>query len=129
MANYTLEQQAFLDQLATYGKRLQELAYSTTGKFVVAGYAGNSTETSKLYCFCGSDKGYKGAPISPAHAEAVLFASKAKAQAVASQLKYNNGRGERITLQVMQANEYFWLLFDETCRVMNEAETVINQKQ
>lgn len=118
----TPEQQQMLNEMADYGKRLQELAFANTGKYVVAGYAGNSTYTDKLYCFCGEGKGYKGAPLMPANGAAVVFASKSKAERVASQLKFNNGYGERITLKAMPASEYFWLVFDNTCNVMQIME-------
>lgn len=128
MANdKTPEQQQMLNQLAEYGKRLQELAYSSNGKYVVAGYAGNSTETDNLYCFCGIGNGYNGAPIVPANATAVLYRSKAKAEAQANILKYSNGYGERIVLKAMPASEYFWLLFDHTCKVMQMAEEMIQE--
>lgn len=126
MANkLTPEQQELLNQLADYGKHLQELAFANTGKYVVAGYAGDSTETSNMYCFCGHDRGYKGATLCTANAAAVLFTTKAAAEVKASLLKYSNGRGERITLKAMPAAEYFWLVFDETCRAMQLAEQMI----
>lgn len=125
--NLTPEQQQVLAQLAEQGKRLQELAYSSTGKYVVAGYAGNSTETSKLYCYCGEGKGYKGAPLTPASAIAVVYTSKEAAERKASLLKYSNAYGERITLKAMPAAEYFWLVFDETCRVMQLAEQMAQE--
>lgn len=128
MANTkTPEQQVILNQLADYGKQLQEMAFANTGKYVVAGYAGNTTETSKMYCYCGHERGYKGAPLCPANAAAVLFTTKAAAEAKASLLKYSNGYGERITLKAMPAAEYFWLVFDETCRVMQLAEQLANE--
>lgn len=61
--NMTPEQQKVLNDMAEYGKHLQELAYENTGKYVVAGYAGDSTDSSKLYCYCGDGNGYKGAPL------------------------------------------------------------------
>lgn len=120
--NLTPEQQELLNQLADYGKHLQERAYSSYGKYVAAGYAGDSTETGKLYCYCGHGNGYKGAPLIPANAAAILFSTKAAAEAKASLLHYSNARGERITLKAMPASEYFWLLFDDTCKTMQLAE-------
>lgn len=128
MANkLTPEQQAMLNQLAEYGKRLQELAYSSYGKFVAAGYAGDTTQSGKLYCYCGHGNGYKGAPLIPANAAAILFSSKAAAEAKASLLHYSNARGERITLKAMPASEYFWLLFDDTCKTMQLAEQMAQE--
>lgn len=128
MANkLTPEQQAMLNELAEYGKRLQELAYSSCGKFVAAGYAGDTTQSGKLYCYCGHGNGYKGAPLIPANAAAILFSSKAAAEAKASLLHYSNARGERITLKAMPASEYFWLLFDDTCKTMQLAEQMAQE--
>lgn len=124
--NMTPEQQQMLNQMAEYGKHLQELAFANTGKYVVAGYAGNTTDTNKLYCFCGEGNGYKGAPIVPANGTAVVFTNKAAAERKASLLKYSNGYGERITLRAMPAAEYFWLVFDETCKAMQAAEQLAN---
>ena len=125
--NMTSDQQKVLNDMAEYGKHLQELAFENTGKYVVAGYAGNSTETSKLYCYCGEGKGYKGAPLMPASAIAVVYTSKEAAERKSSLLKYSNAYGERITLKAMPANEYYWLLFDETCRVMQLAEQMAQE--
>lgn len=129
----TPEQQAIkqqlLDEMADYGKHLEELATANFGKYVVAGYAGNSTEPNKLYCFCGEGKGYHGAPIVPANGTAVVFASKADAERKASLLKYSNGYGERITLKAMPASEYFWLVYDYTCKTMQMFENFVPDKQ
>ena len=116
--NMTTEQQKVLNDMAEYGKHLQKLAFANTGKYVVAGYAGDSTDSSKLYCYCGDGNGYKGAPIVPANGTA--------AERKASLLKYSNGYGERIILRAMPAAEYFWLVFDDICKAMQITEQLIN---
>ncbi len=116
------EQQEYLNNMAEYGKRLQELAYNSVGKWVAAGYAHGHSNVAGMYCYCGMGKGYKGAPIVPASGNAVVFASREAAQRKASQLKYQNGRGERIRLMVLPANEYFWLLHDDLCNTMRVIE-------
>ncbi len=121
----TAEQQQYLNDMAAYGKRLQELAYNSVGKWVAAGYADGRNNVAGMYCYCGMGKGYKGAPIVPASGNAVVFASKEAAQRKASQLKYQNGRGERIRLTVIPANDYFWLLFDDLCNTMSVAERMM----
>lgn len=123
----TPEQQQMLNEMADYGKRLQEQAMANTGKYVVAGYAGNGQpDLNKPYCFCGEGKGYHGAPLEPASAQAVVFASKAAAERKASLLKYSNGYGERIILRAMPAAEYFWLVYDDICKAMQITEQLIN---
>lgn len=124
--NMTPEQQKVLNDMAEYGKHLQELAVENAGKYVVAGYAGDSTDSSKLYCYCGDGNGYKGAPLIPANSTAVVFASKAAAERKASLLKYSNGYGERIILRAMPAAEYFWLVYDDICKAMQITEQLIN---
>lgn len=124
--NMTPEQQKVLNDMAEYGKHLQELAVENTGKYVVAGYAGDGTDSSKLYCYCGDGNGYKGAPLIPANSTAVVFASKAAAERKASLLKYSNGYGERIILRAMPAAEYFWLVYDDICKAMQITEQLIN---
>lgn len=119
------EQQQFLNDMAAYGKRLQELAYNSVGKWVAAGYATGHNDVAGMYCYCGIGKGYKGAPIVPANGTAVVFASREAAQRKASQLKYQNGRGERIRLMALPANEYFWLLHDDVCNTVHVAERMI----
>lgn len=121
----TAEQQQYLNDMAAYGKRLQELAYNSVGKWVAAGYADGRNNVAGMYCYCGMGKGYKGAPIVPANGNAVVFASKEAAQRKASQLKYQNGRGERIRLTAMAANDYFWLLFDDVCNTMSVVERMM----
>lgn len=95
---FTAEQQEILNNMAAYGKRLQELAFNSVGKWVAAGYADGKQGVANMYCYCGMGKGYKGAPLVPANGNAVVFASREAAQRRASQLKYQNGRGERIRL-------------------------------
>lgn len=119
------EQQQYLNDMAAYGKRLQELAYNSVGKWVAAGYAAGRNNVAGMYCYCGHGKGYKGAPIVPADGNAVVFASREAAQRKASQLKYQNGRGERIHLMVLPANEYFWLLHDDLCNTMCVVERMM----
>lgn len=121
----TAEQQQYLNDMAAYGKLLQELAYNSVGKWVAAGYADGRNNVAGMYCYCGMGKGYKGAPIVPANGNAVVFASKEAAQRKASQLKYQNGRGERIRLTAMAANDYFWLLFDDVCNTMSVVERMM----
>ena len=128
-ATLTAEQQKILNDMAAYGKRLQELAYNSVGKWVAAGYADGHSEVRDLYCYCGMGKGYKGAPIVPADGIAVVFASKEAAQRKASLLRYQNGRGERIRLMAMPANEYFWMLHDDLCRTMSDIEQMIAEKK
>lgn len=125
------EQEKYLNDMAAYGKRLQELAYNSVGKWVAAGYAEGRNNVAGMYCYCGMGKGYMGAPIIPANGNAVVFASREAAQRKASQLKYQNGRGERIRLMALPANEYFWLLHDDLCNTMCVAERMIreNNKQ
>lgn len=121
----TAEQQQYLNDMAAYGKRLQELAYNSVGKWVAAGYADGRNNVAGMYCYCGMGKGYKGAPIVPASGNAVVFATKEAAQRKASQLKYQNGKGERIRLTAMAANDYFWLLFDDVCNTMSVVERMM----
>lgn len=125
VATLTAEQQQYLNDMAAYGKRLQELAYNSVGKWVAAGYADGRNNVAGMYCYCGMGKGYKGAPIVPANGNAVVFASREAAQRKASQLKYQNGKGERIRLMVLPANEYFWLLHDDLCNTMSVAERMM----
>lgn len=125
----TAEQQKILNDMAAYGKWLQELAYNSVGKWVAAGYADGHSEVRDLYCYCGMGKGYKGAPIIPANGIAVVFASKEAAQRKASLLKYQNGRGERIRLMALPANEYFWMLHDDLCRTISDIEQMIAEKK
>lgn len=127
-ATLTAEQQKYLNDLADYGKRLQELAYNSVGKWVAAGYADGHDNVTDMYCYCGMGKGYKGAPITPAGANAVVFTSKEDAQRKAKQLKYQNGRGERIRLMAMPANDYFWQLHDDLCNTMYVIERMIKDK-
>lgn len=127
-ATLTAEQQKYLNDLADYGKRLQELAYNSMGKWVAAGYADGHNDVAGMYCYCGIGKGFKGAPIIPANGIAVVFASKEAAQRKARQLKYQNGRGERIRLMALPANEYFWLLHDNLCNTMHVVESMIKEK-
>lgn len=119
------EQQQYLNDMAAYGKRLQELAYNSVGKWVAAGYAQGRSNVAGMYCYCGIGKGYKGAPLAPADCTAVVFASREAAQRKASQLKYQNGRGERIRLMALPANEYFWLLHDDLCNTMHVVECMM----
>lgn len=128
-ATLTAEQQKMLNDMAAYGKRLQELAYNSVGKWVAAGYADGHSEVRDLYCYCGMGKGYKGAPISPADGTAVVFASREAAQRKASLLRYQNGRGERIRLMALPANEYFWMLHDDLCRTISDIEQMIAEKK
>lgn len=128
-ATITAEQQKMLTDMAAYGKRLQELAYNSVGKWVAAGYADGHSEVRDLYCYCGMGKGYKGAPIIPANGNAVVFASKETAQRKATLLRYQNGRGERIRLMALPANEYFWMLHDDLCRTMSDIEQMIAEKK
>lgn len=121
----TAEQQKILNNMAAYGKRLQELAFNSIGKWVAAGYADGKQGVANMYCYCGMGKGYKGAPLMPANGNAVVFASREAAQRRASQLKYQNGRGERIRLMAIPANEYFWLIHDDLCNTMRVAERMI----
>lgn len=124
----TKEQQEILNNMAAYGKRLQELAFNSVGKWVVAGYAdGHRGAANGMYCYCGMGKGYKGAPLVPANGTAVVFASREAAQRRASQLKYQNGRGERIRLMAIPANEYFWLIHDDLCNTMQVTESMIKE--
>lgn len=128
-ATLTAEQQKMLNDMAAYGKRLQELAYNSVGKWVAAGYADGRDDVGGMYCYCGIGKGYKGAPIVPANGIAVVFASREAAQRKANQLKYQNGRGERIRLMALPANEYFWMLHDDLCRTMSDIEQMIAEKK
>lgn len=128
-ATLTAEQQKMLNDMAAYGKRLQELAYNSVGKWVAAGYADGHCEVRDLYCYCGMGKGYKGAPIAPADGTAVVFASREAAQRKASLLRYQNGRGERIRLMALPANEYFWMLHDDLCRTISDIEQMIAEKK
>lgn len=121
----TEEQQEYLNDMAAIGKRLQELAFNSVGKWVAAGYAAGHNNVAGMYCYCGMGKGYKGAPIRPASGHAVVFATREAAQRKASQLKYQNGRGERIHLMALPANEYFWLLHDDLCNTMNVTERMM----
>lgn len=121
----TEEQQEILNNMAAYGKRLQELAFNSVGKWVAAGYADGQQSVANMYCYCGMGKGYKGAPLVPANGNAVVFASREAAQRRASQLKYQNGRGERIRLMAIPANEYFWLIHDDLCNTMRVTERMI----
>lgn len=121
----TTEQEQLLNNMAAYGKRLQELAYNSVGKWVAAGYADGHNNVAGMYCYCGIGKGYKGAPLVPANVNAVVFASREAAQRKARQLKYQNGRGERIRLMALPANEYFWLLHDDLCNTIYVAESMI----
>lgn len=125
LVTLTAEQQQYLNDMAAYGKRLQELAYNSVGKWVAAGYAGGRNNVAGMYCYCGIGKGYKGAPIVPANGNAVVFASREAAQRKASLLKYQNGRGERIRLMALPANEYFWLLHDDLCNTMHVVERMM----
>ena len=127
-ATLTAEQQKYLNDMAAYGKRLQELAYNSVGKWVAAGYAAGHNDVAGMYCYCGIGKGYKGAPIVPANGTAVVFAKREAAQHKASQIKYQNGRGERIRLMALPANEYFWLLHDDLCNTMSIVERMIRDK-
>lgn len=129
VATLTAEQQKILNDMAAYGKWLQELAYNSVGKWVAAGYADGHSEVRDLYCYCGMGKGYKGAPIAPADGTAVVFASREKAQRKASLLRYQNGRGERIRLMALPANEYFWMLHDDLCRTISDIEQMIAEKK
>lgn len=121
----TAEQQEILNNMAAYGKRLQELAFNSVGKWVAAGYADGKQGVANMYCYCGMGKGYKGAPLVPANGNAVVFASREAAQRRACQLKYQNGRGERIRLMAIPANEYFWLIHDDLCNTMCVTERMI----
>lgn len=47
----TAEQQQYLNDMAAYGKRLQELAYNSVGKWVAAGYAGGRNNVAGMYCY------------------------------------------------------------------------------
>jgi hypothetical protein len=114
------EKQAVIDQFAAYAHTLEQLAVQHNGKWVVAGYTAGCPTPEKHYCYCGMGKGYMGAPIVPANSTAVVFESKAEAQRIASQLKYTNGRRERIILEAKPANEYFWLLYDHVCSVTHD---------
>lgn len=129
LVTLTTEQQQYLNDMAAYGKRLQELAYNLVGKWVAAGYAGGRNNVAGMYCYCGIGKGYKGAPIVPANGNAVVFASREAAQRKASLLKYQNGRGERIRLMALPANEYFWMLHDDLCRTISDIEQMIAEKK
>lgn len=114
----TAEQKTLFNDLADYGKRLQELAYDSVGKWVAAGYAGDNKTAGSMYCYCGMGNGYEGAPVTPANGIAVVFTTKDAAQRKASQLRYQNGKGEHIRLMAMPANEYFWQLHDDLCKAM-----------
>ncbi|MCM1223834.1 MAG: hypothetical protein NC548_56220 [Lachnospiraceae bacterium] len=121
----TPEQQQYLNDMANYGKRLEQLAVASVGKYVAAGYANNIQKVAKMYCYCGTGKGYEGVCVVPANGNAVVFTSKAAAEQVANQLYCENGKGERITFSVMPANEYFWLLYDNLCVTLKEAERLM----
>ncbi|MCM1022214.1 MAG: hypothetical protein NC403_08430 [Muribaculaceae bacterium] len=122
----TPEQEQYLNDMASYGRELEQLAVASVGKYVIAGYAGKTTRPSKFYCYCGEGIGYKGACVCPANKNAVLFKSNAAAVVIATQQHYQNGIGESITLTVMPANEYFWQLYDQQCITMKEVERLMH---
>lgn len=115
--NATPEQQQMLNTFAAYGKTLRELAAAQTGKYVAAGYAGDTTDTNKLYCWCGSGHGFEGSPVVCANATAVLYSTKKEAEQHTHKI-FHNGKNERIVLKAMPASEYFWLLHDNVCLTM-----------
>lgn len=121
----TPEQEQYLNDMASYGRELEQLAVASYGKYVIAGYAGKTDNPSKLYCYCGEGIGYEGACVCPANKNAVLFKSNAAAIIVACELYTKNGFGENINLGVMPANEYFWQLYDQQCITMKEVERLM----
>lgn len=115
------------ERIAAYGKKLQELAVSSVGKWVIAGYAGYSQKMMDFYCYCGEGNGYKGAPLIPANARAVLYSQKQAALQKLEGMNFQNGRSEQIHLKVMPANEYFWQLFDDCCISLHQLEELKGQ--
>lgn len=108
------------NRLANYANRLTEAADQNKGLWVIAGYAGDSTETKDLYCFCGEGKGYEGAALTPASISAVLFNSREEAQQALPGGYFRNGYNKIITLQVIEAGQFFTALAAEQRRIITE---------
>lgn len=127
-SNLTAEQQEIINAMQAYAKQLEHRAMVACGEWVVAGYAGSNREPIDYYCYCGIGKGYQGAPLTPANANAVQFATKQAAERKAQLLKYTNGHGERIWLEAVPASDYFWLLWNNTVKTLHDTLELINIK-
>ncbi len=94
-----------------------------TEGYVVAGLGGDM-----LYAYVGEGKGYKGAALTPANINPVIFNTSKAAQRVASDGVYKNGNGNVITLEVVEAASYFNELYNRATQNIEQAEEIFNKQ-
>ena len=121
-ANYTEQQQEFLNMIQNAYNKAEELEKSCHG-FVIEGQDG----AGESYCYCGEGHGYNGAPLRPSCIWAVVFNTEEEAKAKLSELTgYHNGAGHKITLNVCVAWYYFSCLKQDILGSLYTAKRVFN---